>query len=77
MLPNSSLVALDRTKRFSCDLLATYLLHPGTAIYVGYTDIYENLLFDPSQPPYLRLSGSPDLNTGRQVFVKLSYLFRF
>jgi Domain of unknown function (DUF5916)/Carbohydrate family 9 binding domain-like len=77
VLPNSSLVALDRTKRVSFDLLATYLLHPGTAIYVGYTDIYENLLFDPSQPPYLRLAGSPDLNTGRQIFVKLSYLFRF
>jgi hypothetical protein len=77
VLPNASLVALDRTKRIGCDLLATYLLHPGTALYVGYTDIYQNLALDPSRPPYLQLSGFPDLNTGRQIFVKLSYLFRF
>ena len=77
VLPNASLVTLDRTKRIGCDLLMTYLLHPGTALYVGYTDIYENLLLDPSRPPYLQLTGFPDLNTGRQVFVKLSYLFRF
>ena len=77
VLPQASLVSLERTKRLGYDLLLTYLLHPGTAVYVGYTDIYENLMFDPSRPPYLRLSGFPDMNTGRQVFVKLSYLFRF
>ena len=77
VLPNASLVTLERKKRASYDLLLTYLLHPGTALYAGYTDIYENLMFDPSRPPYLRLSGFPDMNTGRQVFVKLSYAFRF
>jgi hypothetical protein len=77
VLPNASLVALDRTKRLSYDLLLTYLLHPGTALYAGYTDIYENLRFDPSRPPYLQLAGFPNMNTGRQAFVKLSYLFRF
>jgi Domain of unknown function (DUF5916)/Carbohydrate family 9 binding domain-like len=77
VLPNSGLVNLDRTKRIGFDFLATYLLHPGTALYVGYTDIYENLIFDPSKPPYLQLSGSPTLNTGRQVFAKLTYLFRY
>jgi hypothetical protein len=77
VLPNASLVTLDPGKRIGVDLLATYLLHPGTALYVGYTDIYENWLLDPSRPPYLRPSGFPDMNTGRQFFVKLSYLFRF
>jgi len=77
VLPNASLVNLQRTKRLSYDFLLTYLLHPGTAFYLGYTDIYENLLFDPLRPPYLQLTASPNLNTGRQVFVKLSYLFRF
>lgn len=77
VLPNESLVSLTRTKRVSYDILLTYLLHPGTALYAGYTDIYQNLRFDPSQPPYLQLSRSPDFNTGRQVFVKLSYLFRY
>ena len=77
VLPNASLVNLDRTKRFGYDLLMTYLIHPGTALYVGYTDIYQNYLFDPSRPPYLQYTNSPDMNTGRQIFVKLSYLLRF
>jgi len=77
VLPNTALVAMDRTKRVGYDFLFTYLIHPGTALYVGYTDIYENLRFNPSRPPYLTPAGSPDFNTGRQAFVKLSYLFRF
>jgi hypothetical protein len=77
VLPNESLVSLTRTKRMGYDVLLTYLLHPGTALYAGYTDIYQNLLFDPAKPPYLQLSRFPDFNTGRQVFVKLSYLFRY
>ncbi len=44
--------------------------------YLGYMDTYQNLMQDPSQPPYLRLSGFPDMNTGRQLFVKLSYQLR-
>jgi hypothetical protein len=77
VMPNESLVALDRTKRFSYDFLLTYWLHPGTALYAGYTDIYENLRLDPTRPPYLKLTGSPDLNTGRIAFVKLSYQLHF
>lgn len=77
VLPNSSLVKLDRTKRIGYDFLFTYLVHPGTALYAGYTDIYRNQAFDPARPPYLTLTGFPDFNTGRQLFVKLSYLFRF
>ena len=42
-----SVSSLERTKRFGLDFLFTYLLHPGTAVYVGYTDIYENLHLDP------------------------------
>ena len=77
VLPNESFVQFDRTKRLGYDLLMTYLVHPGTALYVGYTDIYQNLALDPSRPPYLQLSQFPDMNTGRQFFVKISYLFRF
>ncbi len=65
------------TKRFTADFLLTYLLHPGTALYVGYTDRKENLGLDPSSPPLLRRIRSPSTATGRQFFVKLSYLFRF
>ncbi len=81
VLPNPQLVALDRSKRLTADFLLTYLLHPGTALYLGYTDRYENLALDPgmppSQPPSLRFIGSPTTSTGRQFFAKISYLFRF
>ena len=75
VLPDSSLVALDRAKHVSADVLFTYLVHPGTAIYVGYTDGYDSVALD-------AVSGivpirNPTTSTGRQFFVKTSYLFRF
>jgi len=75
-LPNTSLVSLERSKRFGVDLLLTYLLHPGTAVYVGYTDTYENLLLNSTAPPYLTRRDWPGTAVGRQFFVKVSYLFR-
>ena len=66
VLPNASLVDLERRKDVTGDLLLTYLLNPGTALYVGYTDRYENF----AEPGAFRSSG-------RQVFVKASYLLRF
>ena len=77
VLPNPSLVALEREKRFTTDILATYLVNPGTALYVGYTDRYDNLVVDPTLPPRLRRIVSPTTSTGRQFFIKASYLFRF
>ncbi len=73
---NSALVDLERTRRLNYDFLFTYLVHPGTAIYVGYSDRYENLLIDPINP--LGLSRTVDINhlTARQFFIKLSYAFR-
>ncbi len=69
------------TKKLTADFLVTYLLHPGTAVYVGYTDRYANLTLDPgappSVPPTLNRIASPTTSTGRQFFVKMSYLFRF
>jgi hypothetical protein len=76
ILPNESLVALERRKHVTADVLATYLLHPGTAIYVGYTDGYDNLRRDESTGTFTR-GGPPTQSTGRQIFVKASYLFRF
>ncbi len=75
--PNAALMRAEETKHVGLDLLLTYMLNPGTALYVGYTDGYDNLRFDPSVSPELQRTSSPDLNTGRQVFVKLSYLLRF
>jgi hypothetical protein len=76
ILPNSSLVMLERTKQLGFDFLFTYMLHPGTALHVGYTDIYENLRIDSKVSPYVQRNGFPDASVGRQFFVKLSYLLR-
>lgn len=72
---NPALVALDRTRRASADLLLTWLPHPGTALYVGYTDGYDNVRIDPLNG--VELTSGRLAMTGRQVFVKVSRLFRF
>jgi hypothetical protein len=77
VLPNSTLVDLEKTKHVGIDALFTYLLNPGTALHVGYTDLYDNLRYNPTMSPNLWRTQFPNLNTGRQAFVKLSYLFRF
>ena len=61
------------TKKLTGDVLFTYLLHPGTAVYAGYTDGYSNLRAVPAPPPP---GGPPTTATGRLFFVKVSYLFR-
>jgi hypothetical protein len=76
VLPNASLVDLERAKRLTGDVLLTYLLNPWTAAYVGYTDNYENLRLTPP-PTALQRTGPPDVPTGRQVYVKTSYVLRF
>lgn len=77
VLPNPSLVRAEREKRIAVDVLITYLVNPWTALYVGYTNRWENLGLDPAAPGGIRRLGAPTHSTGRQVFVKFSYLFRF
>jgi predicted porin len=75
--PNAALVTLDRDKRFTLDILATYLVNPGTALYVGVTDAYANLRLDPTVSPLVQRTDNLMTSTGRQFFVKMSYLLRF
>ncbi len=77
ILPNEKLVALERDKNFTTDFLLTYLVNPGTALYAGYTDGYRNLTINPNDPLSLRRIASPSASSGRQFFVKMSYLLRF
>jgi hypothetical protein len=77
VLENAALVDLTRQKRVTGDLLLTYLIHPGTALYVGYTDRLENLRLFPGAPPTVLPIGFPSTTTARQFFAKVSYLFRF
>ena len=74
---NSTLSRVEPEHRWGMDLLLTYLVNPGTALYVGYSDRYENLRMLPGNPPTLERSGSPVMSVGRQVFVKLNYLWLF
>jgi uncharacterized protein DUF5916 len=79
ILSNPALTSLQKTKNLNADILVTYLLHPGTAVYVGYNSNLQNL--DPSlglDPAgnILRTQRSY-INDGRQFFVKVSYLFRY
>jgi hypothetical protein len=82
VLPMVSLVALEKEKRFTSDVLLTYLVNPGTALYVGYADRYQNVLANDSQNPlapsrqFMR-GNSPLRLTDRQLFIKMSYLFRY
>jgi opacity protein-like surface antigen len=77
VLPNATLVGLSRSKRVTADVLVTYLLNPGTALYIGYNDQYANVRVDPLVSPVLRATASPTTSVGRQVFVKVSYLLRY
>lgn len=76
--PNAALVALERDRRLTADILVTYLLNPGTALYVGVTDAYANLRLDPMVSPALvRTDSATTSSIGRQLFAKVSYLLRF
>jgi hypothetical protein len=66
------------SRQFITDILFTYLLHPGTAIYVGYNNGWNNLALDRSvTPPQVVYQSAPNNSNSQLFFVKLSYLFRF
>lgn len=86
-LPNTSLTSLTNNKDVYANLLLTYLPHPGTAFYVGFTTDYTNInpdlctrtqggLCNPSDP-ILPTGGAPQLNDQHILYVKINHLFRF
>jgi len=78
VLSNPLLSSLSPTKNFNTDFLITYLIHPGTAIYVGYNTNVENVLSPLGADINGNLMRGPGfINDGRNFFVKASYLFRF
>ena len=68
---------LAPTKRFTTDVLLTYLLHPGTAVYLGYNNGFSDLILRPGPPPSVAAQGAPNNSTSRLFFVKVSYLLRY
>jgi hypothetical protein len=79
-LANRNLTSLQSSKQFNTDFLITYMVHPGTAIYVGYNSDLQNLdrglNLDPATGGIATTRNS-FINDSRQFFVKVSYLFRF
>ena len=85
-LVNPVETSLLRTKEFASQALLTWLPHPGTAVYIGYSNDLQNLdrslcnrlpngSCDPNNTTPPRAGAM--LNDGRQIFIKASYLFRF
>jgi len=80
VLANPAISSLSPTKNFNTDFLITYLIHPGTAIYVGYNTDMGNLNRDLAVDPvtgFILTTRNGYINDSRQFFVKFSYLFRF
>jgi hypothetical protein len=78
VLSNPLISSLSPTKNFNADFLITYLVHPGTAIYVGYNSNLSNI--DRRLIPLangLLTTRNDFMNDSRQFFVKASYLLRF
>jgi outer membrane receptor for ferrienterochelin and colicin len=79
-LTNRNLTFLQTNKQFNADFLFTYLVHPGTAIYVGYNSDVQNLDRGLNADPItggIVTTRNTFINDSRQLFVKVSYLFRF
>src|SRR6266478_3859962 len=87
LLANPTYSSLTTSKNLNFDILFTYLLHPGTALYVGYNSNLENVLpalcvhlqgttqCDHNGNGLVHVNG-PFRNDGRVFFIKFSYLFR-
>jgi hypothetical protein len=58
--PNTALFNSDRYKQLSGDVLLTYMIHPGTALYIGYNSRFEDLGADPSDSSGLHRTGPPN-----------------
>lgn len=73
-LANPAYSLLSTNKGLNFDFLITWLLHPGTAVYVGYNSNLSN-----PTPVFKGLGTPPDqfVNGSKGLFVKASYLFRF
>ena len=77
LIADPAFTSLESTKNLNVDLLATYLVNPWTALYVGYNNNQSTLRLTPiGDIPQLIQQDTlgPD---SWQFFVKASYLVRF
>jgi hypothetical protein len=72
-----ALTSLEPRRNLNVDVLFTYLLTPGTALYIGYNNNLQNV--DPGlglYPEGMLRTSSGFLSDARQFFIKASYLLR-
>ena len=77
VLPSEQYTSLEYSKSLVGDVLLTYLLHPGTALYVGYSNTLENYDRLALQQALLDRARSGLISTAAGLFVKFSYLYHF
>jgi hypothetical protein len=79
LIANPALTSLQPAKNLNADVLLTYFVHPGTAVYLGYNSNLQNLANPVGVDQNGNLLRTPDhfINDGRQIFVKISYLFQY
>lgn len=77
-LPGAAYSSLKLKKVLNTDILLTYLLNPGTALYAGFNNNTSNLRLA-GEDGFRRLEITRDefLHDSRVFFVKFSYLFHF
>lgn len=75
--PDAALTALEPLRKTNVDLLASYIVNPWTALYVGWNSDWENVAIeDAGSGPTVVRTPTGRINDGRQFFVKFSYLIR-
>ncbi len=77
-LANPELAALETTKNINADVLITYLVNPGTALFLGYNTNTQNTeLVTTAIGSQIVHPRGRFINDAKQFFVKFSYLLRF
>ncbi len=78
LIANPGLSSLTNNKQFNGDFLISYLIHPGTAVYLGYNSDLQTIDREGiHQHTGIFPTRNRFLNDGHQVFVKISYQFRY
>jgi Domain of unknown function (DUF5916) len=77
LLTNRAATSLPTTRNFNGDVLVTYMVSPGTALYVGYNGNLQNYDRALRLDPHGELLRTRDgmISDARQVFAKVSYQF--
>jgi len=77
LVADPALTSLEKTRNLNVDVLATYLVNPWTALYVGYNNNQNTRRLLPVEDSFDLVQSDRLGPDSWQFFVKFSYLFRF